>query len=84
MPIPHIIFIIDVPIPVVLERMKKDAERKEHKFESNTDFLEKLRQAYLKLPEILPEENIQIINGNRTVDEINTEIIEIYSKFKQI
>lgn len=77
--IPDLILIFDSPIEVVRERMSRDM-RDEHKFESNIEFQEKLRQKYLELPKIFPDEKIIIIDGNKTIKEVEKELIEILKK----
>ncbi len=77
--IPDIILIFDSPVEVVRERMSRDM-RDEHKFESNIEFQKKLRQKYLELPKIFPDEKIIIIDGNKTIPEVEKEIIEIFKK----
>jgi len=71
--IPDITFIIDVPVETAVERMKKDS-RKEHKFEANAEFLNKLRQKYLEMPKLLPEEKILIIDGTGSIDEVFEQV----------
>jgi dTMP kinase len=81
MPVPDLTFIVDVPVEVAVERMKKDAERegeREHKFESDTEFMEKLRRNYLGLKELLPNERIVIIDGNKVPFEVHREIVRAY------
>ena len=39
-----------------------------------TDFHEKVRQGYLKLKELLPEENIVIIDGTQTIEQVFEQI----------
>jgi len=80
MPTPDLVLIFDVPISVARERMKKDL-RKEHKFEADKEFQKKLRKSYLKLPEIFPEENIIIIDGTKTIDEVSLEVRKILDKY---
>jgi dTMP kinase len=76
LPIPDIIFIIDLPAEIAIERMKKDSIRKtEQKFEKNKEFIEKLRQNYLKLAS-LPKHNIVVINAGGKPDEIFEEQIK--------
>ena len=72
LPIPDLIFVIDVPAKVALERMKKDAKRdkgKEHKFEKDIKFMEKLRMKYFELAK-LPRHNVVMIDGRASPDEI--------------
>ena len=88
--IPDITFILDIPADVAIRRMKKEREmekeekeierecRNEPKFESNIDFLKKLRQRYLEMPKILPNENIYIVNGGKSIREVSKNIIDIF------
>jgi len=75
--VPDIVFILDVPVEVAVKRMKKDV-RKEHKFEANLDFLEKVRHNYLKLPKLLPEEKIFIVDGEGSIGDTTEAVIEIF------
>ncbi len=69
-PTPDLIFLIDLPVNEAIKRIRKDKRKEEQKFEKNKDFLEKTRQNYLKLKQLLPNENIIIINGSKTIEEI--------------
>lgn len=83
MPIPDATFVVDLSAVECARRMKKDSERdsgKEHKFEADLNFLENVRKNYFKAKEMLPEEKIFIIDGNRDIDEITKEIISIFEK----
>ncbi|MDO8517449.1 MAG: dTMP kinase [Nanoarchaeota archaeon] len=81
--IPDLTLIFDVPVEVassrILERIEHDKNEKEKKFESDKIFSEKLRQVYLKLPELLRGEDIRIVNANRNIEDITGEIIGIYN-----
>jgi len=76
MPVPDLIFIFDAPVEIAEKRMSKD-NRQEHKFEANKEFQEKLRQRYLEMSKIFPEEKIVIIDSTKTIEEIGKEIIKI-------
>jgi len=83
LPVPDITFVVDLPAVECSRRMKKDEIRdagKEHKFETNMDFLESVRQNYYKAKEMLPEEKIFIIDGSRDIETIAKEIREIFEK----
>ena len=73
LPIPDITFIIDVPAKISAERMLLEA-RDRHKFEANLDFMEKVRQSFLEAKEILTNENICVINGDQTKEQIFEEV----------
>lgn len=78
-PLPNIIFILDLSIETASERMKKDG-RDEHKFEASLDFQKKVRQNYLELKNYFPKENIIIIDGSKSIEEIEKQIIENFHK----
>jgi thymidylate synthase ThyX len=83
MPVPDITFIVDLSANECSKRMKGDSIRapgKEHKFEANLDFLENVRGNYYKAKELLPEEKIFIIGGNRDIETIHREIIGIFEQ----
>jgi dTMP kinase len=81
LPIPDICFLIDLPASAAAKRMQLDIDRREHKFEANLDFLESVRQQYLKAKLLLPEENIHLIKADRPIGEIFSEIKDIFDKF---
>lgn len=63
-----IVFFLDVSPAVALQRIKESRSSIE-KFEKEF-FFEELRANYLKLPSVLPNENIKIIDANRSKDEV--------------
>ncbi|MDD5192738.1 MAG: dTMP kinase [Candidatus Nanoarchaeia archaeon] len=79
MPIPNFVFIINTSVKTASIRMHGDS-RDEHKFEKNKEFLEKVRQNYLKMKEIFPNEKIIIINGEKPIEEIFKEIKKYFPK----
>ena len=80
LPIPDITFIVDVSSNVAAHRMKNEGDRNEHKFEKNLDFLEKVRENFYKARDILSNEKIFIINGERLEDDIFDEIVSIFER----
>ena len=75
MPVPDFIFIVDTSLDRVFERMEKDEIRaKAHKFEKSRDFQTKVKENFLKLKTLLPNENIIILDGNKTIQEIFEDI----------
>jgi dTMP kinase len=70
LPIADIIFIVDVPVEVAMNRMKKDTKRTtEQKFEKNKEFIAKLRKNYLSLAG-LPLHKVVIVDGTKSINEI--------------
>lgn len=82
--IPDLVVIIDIPIKIALKRIAKDANRKHREVFEQKRFQEKLRQNFLALPDILPRENIVIVDGNQSVKEvmkkIKKEVDKIFEK----
>lgn len=80
MPVPDITFIIDLPADLARKRMKKEGRKMEQKFEKSIEFQELLRKAYLKMPKILRNEKIFIIDGTKNPEEVFDAIKEIYDR----
>lgn len=84
LPIPDLIFLIDIPVEVALERMKKDLKtskrKEEQKFEKDASFLEKLRKNYLDLVN-LEKHKVFVIDGTKSKEEVFEEIKRIFEKF---
>tara|TARA_Y100000310_G_scaffold306353_1_gene347418 strand:+ start:5775 stop:6380 length:606 start_codon:yes stop_codon:yes gene_type:complete len=75
MPVPDFVFIVNTTLNEAFERMKKDQIRdKEHKFENSRDFQAKVKENFLKLKSIFPEENIIFLDGDKTIEEIFEDI----------
>jgi len=71
---PDYVFILDVPVEIALERIKN---REKKNIYENKEFLEKIRERYLKLKEILSDENIYYIDNTRSPEEVVSEIVNI-------
>ena len=73
-----------LPPKVAIERMKKDEGRekgKEHRFEKNKDFMEKLRKNFIELSS-LSRHHVVIIDGTKSVDEVfENQIKPAFDKF---
>jgi len=66
---PDIAFILDVNPKIALERIK---HREKEKFEQ-IEFMKRLRQNFLKLPEQL-NDNIKIINASKNLEEVFKQV----------
>lgn len=73
-PTPDLTIIIDAPPKTCLRRIK-DREGPKTKFE-NLEFLKKLRDVYLELPQILSDERLIIVDGDREVEKVQRDITE--------
>jgi dTMP kinase len=71
--LPDIIFIIDVPVEVSIERIK--ASRFGFELFEEKKKLEKIRNNFLELSK--EYKNCFVINGNRSIEEVHKEIVKI-------
>ncbi len=72
--VPDATFILDVPIEIAKKRIAKGKGGIEQKFESNGEFLERVRQNYLEMSRLLPQENIIILDGTKSIGGVNQRI----------
>jgi len=77
--IPDVVLILDVDVDIALERINAGRKLKE-KFEKKA-FLEEIRETYLRIPKLLPDENIKIIDANGTVNEV---FIRVKQEIKKV
>jgi dTMP kinase len=74
--VPDLIYIVDVPVEVAIERMKKDSDRsEEQKFERDPEFMEKLRKNYLGLEDEL-DYPVVVVDGKPGKEEIFQEQVK--------
>jgi len=71
---PDYVFILDIPVEVALNRIS--IRDKKTRYEEK-EILEKVRENYLKIKDILKDERIFIINNNRNINETLKEILYI-------
>lgn len=76
--IPDLIFLIDVPVEVALDRMSADGKRKiEQKFEKKSEFIEKLRRNYLSLAS-LSNHHVAVIDGTGGIEQVFERVRKAY------
>jgi dTMP kinase len=71
-PIPDLTLFFNVNPETTVERMQK-AGKKMDGFEKK-EFLEKVKAQYLKLPQLLPNEKILVINANQSVESVHADV----------
>lgn len=72
---PDITFILDVPVEIGLKRARDVTGEKGDRMENEKiSFHKKLRKAYLSLPKILPEENINVIDATMPPEQVYSRI----------
>lgn len=80
LPVPQITFIIDLPASEADKRMNSEANRKKHKLEENTEFMEKVREQFKAAKSALAHEKIFVIDGNRDSELIWGEVKETFER----
>jgi dTMP kinase len=80
--IPDLTIILDVPVEVAFERLSRRDGENRRKFDSNREFMEKVRSNYLELPKIatqyLGDYNTQVIDGTQPVEKVAEDIWNTY------
>jgi dTMP kinase len=75
--IPTVTFLLDGPAEVLLERVKDRGNDLEY-FEKKVDFLEQVRQNYLKLPSMFsilqPKRKSYVIDATKSIPEVTKDI----------
>ncbi|MAG18326.1 MAG: dTMP kinase [Candidatus Diapherotrites archaeon] len=83
--IPDLVFILDLPVDVALQRIESDSKRSKKEVFEKKEFLEKVRQGFLSLKEIFPDENIHIVDSSKNISEVTKEIGYIlWAKIKDL
>ncbi len=73
LPRPDVTFIIDVDPREAIRRV--ESRGKEQKLYEKLEYLKRVRENYLRLPEILPNERIEIIDGESSIEGVFRQII---------
>ena len=71
---PDLTMILDVPVEFAFDRLNHRDGKIRRKFDSNFEFLEKVRSKYLELPKIVSDKDIVVINGNQVLEAVREEI----------
>ena len=75
---PDITFVLDIDPKIAMERI--NSRGKSITSYENIEFLKKVRENFLKLKEIFPEDNIIYINGEEKSEDILNKILNIIER----
>lgn len=76
---PEIVFLIDIPTEVVLERLKNSGESGKDRIEKEeVEFWGKVRRCYLRMAE--EHEEFILIDGTKHIEEMQEKIIKEFEK----
>lgn len=86
--VPDLTFLIDVPVDLAFNRLYNRDGLTRRKFDSNRDFLERVRSNYLELPKILPsligDGSMVVVDGEGSIEDAFLEIKNSYDSFLKI
>lgn len=74
-PVPDLVLIFDVSIENSL--LRTGARGQTDLFDKKKEFLEKVREGYVKMPATFPNENIQFINANQSIEKIHEDVVRV-------
>ena len=74
MPVPDMVFILDLPVDVAMQRINSDNKRKHLEAFEKKAFLEKVRKGFLSLKKVFPKERIHIIDSSQRQEVAAKEI----------
>ena len=82
--VPDLVFVLDVSAEISLKRINADSKRDGFDSFEKKDFLEKVREGFLSMKEIFPDENIHIIDASKNINEVTKETRDIlWAKIKE-
>lgn len=71
-PVPDLVLLFNVNPETTVERMKNAGKRVDV-FEKR-EFLDKVKEQYLKLPGLLPKEKFHVINANQSIELVHEDV----------
>ena len=82
--VPDITFILDIPVETMNERLILRAEQEGIALDrielSSRTFFEAVRKGYLELPALHPERNFCVLDGRKSVDDLQAEICAVLQR----
>ncbi len=80
--VPDLTIIYDLPVSVAFDRLAKRDGAERRKFDSNAEFMEKVRQNYLKLSEHLIgfDNSIVVVDANKPIEDVYQATKEVIQK----
>jgi len=74
LPVPDLAIFLDVPGEGAAQRISSDGERPHKEVFEQVDFLRELRNNYLRLPMLLPEEHIVVIDATKPIEDVFEQV----------
>ena len=76
---PDLTFVFDIDVKTSMSRVGKEKDRMES---AGIEFHNRVRCGYLELAKQEPE-RIKVIDATKSIEEIHTQVVEIYNKFQK-
>jgi dTMP kinase len=73
--IPDLALILDITPEEYVMRAVSNRRQQPEVFDKNKEFIRKVRQIYLEMPELLPNENIKIISSMSPFEEVHPLVV---------
>ncbi len=77
---PDLTILIDIPVQVFVERMRKNNKKKDRIEKEKMDFYKKVREGYLKIAQG-EKKRFRVIDGSGEIDEVWSEVKKITDIF---
>lgn len=78
--VPDLTVILDIPPEEYAKKSAAEQKTHEEVFDKNMEFITKVREIYLQMPKLLPNENIKIISSLPPFEEVHQKVIEEVEK----
>lgn len=78
-PKPNLTVILDVPVKIAFQRIKKSREKRS-RFEFSEKYLKKVRRLYLHLAE---KEKFEVINAQEDLHDVKSDVLSLVQSFIQ-
>ena len=76
MPVPDLVFVLDVPVETALERIATDSKRKRLESFEKKEFLRMVREGFASLKKVFPKENIIFVDASKPVHGVKESILK--------
>jgi len=78
---PDICIILNLEEDIALERISVDKKRGSKEMFEKKEFLVKVRELFVRMPELFPEENIRLIEASKSREEVFKETKKLLKEF---
>lgn len=73
--VPDLTIILDITMDEFDKRLAANAQTHSEVFDYDREFISKVREIYLQMPKLLPDENIKIISSMEPFEEVHQKVV---------